>query len=271
MEETMTLLTSVPPTSPPRRAAIVRLGQPAYNSPCHPPLLPDRPVPDRLTALKQASFFAELTEPELSTLAQDLIAREFQQGELIFNQGDQGRVLYLIAEGRVRIFVQGEEGQEKSVILYGPGDVFGDLSAIDERPRSASALAVTDTTLLMLSRENLHKHLRKIPQLALNFIKVLSVRLRYSTEQVYDLSFLDVPGRLARRLLELAERHGVVEPSGGTRINFPLNQSDLAYLVGTTRESINKTMGSFRRQNFIRTQQNYVIILDTNGLQRISL
>lgn len=261
---------TIPQTGPLRRP-IVRQPKAAYNLPRRSLLAKDTPVTDRIAVLKQTTFFAELSAEELQSLAHDFVTREFRQGELIFYQGDTGRVLYLIAEGRVRIYVQmqNEEGQEKSVILYGPGDVFGDMAVIDDRPRSANAVAVTDTTVLLLSRENLHKHLRRSNQLALNFIQVLSNRLRYNTEQFYDV-YLDVPGRLARRLLELAERHG--QPEGeGIRINFPLTQSDLAYLVGTTRESVNKSLGTFRKQGFIRMQQNYVVILDAKALQKISM
>jgi CRP-like cAMP-binding protein len=207
-----------------------------------------------------------MSETELAAVARDFASNRFQQGETIFLQGDTGQVLYLIRSGRVRIFVIGDEGQETSVILYGPGDVFGELAVIDERPRSASAVAMENTLVLTLGRDRLREHMQRAPQLALNFMKALSVRLRYSTQQVETLTFLDVPGRLARRLLQLAQDYGVAE-TDGVRINTTLTQSDLASLTGATRESINKAIGAFKRRGLVTTRQGYMVILDPDALR----
>lgn len=217
---------------------------------------------------KRVPLLAGLTEAQLNTLRRDLIWRQFRQGEAIFQQGDPGQMLYLIETGQVRIYVQDEEGQETSVIVYGPGEIFGELAVIDGLPRSASAVAMEDTIVYMLNRDSFREHMRNLPQLALNFMKALSVRVRYSTQQVGSLTLLDVPGRLARKLLELAQQHGSVEP-GGVRINLTLTQSDLGALIGTTRESINKTLGQFRRQGFIRTERGHITILDPDALREL--
>jgi CRP/FNR family transcriptional regulator/CRP/FNR family cyclic AMP-dependent transcriptional regulator len=216
--------------------------------------------------LRQMPLFVGLSDTELESVARDFVTRQFRQGETIFLQGDAGQLLYLIRSGRVRVFVMGEEGQETSVILYGPGDVFGELAVIDEMPRSASVVAMEDTVVLTLTRDQLREHMRREPLLALNFLKALSARLRYSTQQVETLTFLDVPARLARRLLQLAHEYGVAE-EGGVRINSPLTQSDLASLIGATRESINKAMGAFRRRGLVNTAQGYIVIVDPDALR----
>ena len=216
--------------------------------------------------LKQAPLFAGLTDTELAAVAKDFVARQFHQGETIFRQGDAGQLLYLIRSGSVRIFVIDEEGRETSVVLYGPGDVFGELAVIDEMPRSASVVAMEDTLVLTLTRDQLREHMRRAPLLALNFLKALSRRLRYSTQQVEALAVHDVPARLARNLLQLADEHGVAE-RGGVRINTPLTQSDLASLIGATRESINKALGAFRRRGLVNTAQGYIVIVDPDALR----
>ena len=204
----------------------------------------------------------------LSHLVADFVPRRFRQGETIFHQGDAGQLLYLIESGRVRIYVMGEDGQETSVSLAGSGDIFGELAVIDGLPRSASVVAQEDTQVLTLSRERLREHLRRSPQLEINFMKTLSVRVRYSTQQMGSLTFLDVSGRLARKLLELAQAYGVAEPEG-VRIDTTLTQSDLASLIGATRESINKAMSALRRQGLVLLRHGSIIIVDPDALREI--
>ena len=223
----------------------------------------------RLIFFKQVPLFADLTDSELTALVKDFMRREFKAGEAIFQQGDPGQVLYLIETGQVRIFVHGSDGQETSVVFYGAGDVFGELAVIDGLPRSASAAAMEDTGVYCLSRDLFREHMRRAPQLALNFMKALSVRVRYTTRQVGNLSLLDVPSRLARKLLDLAQNYGQVQ-FDGVKIKLALTQSELANMTGTTRESINKTLGNFKRQNLIRVEQGHITILDPDGLREIS-
>jgi CRP/FNR family transcriptional regulator, cyclic AMP receptor protein len=220
----------------------------------------NQPV-SRFDFLRQMPLFAGLTNRELTTLAQELALRHFRSGETIFHEGDPGQVFYLIQSGQVRIYLQGEEGQETSVILYGAGDVFGELAVIDELPRSASAVAMGDTLVYTMSRDILRAHMREMPLLANNFMKALSVRVRSSTRHMGDLTLLDVPARLASKLLELAQDYGQVE-SDGIRIDAPLTQTDLASLTGATRESVNKALSAFRRQGLIRTVQGQIVILN---------
>ena len=226
-------------------------------------------VPNPLHSfLKRVPLLAGLTDAEVESLAKDFVPRRFRQGETIFHQGDAGQLLYLIESGRVRIYVMGEDGQETSVSLAGSGDIFGELAVIDGLPRSASVVAQEDTQVLTLSRERLREHLRRSPQLEINFMKTLSVRVRYSTQQMGSLTFLDVSRRLARKLLELAQAYGVVEPEG-VRIDTALTQSDLASLIGATRESINKAMSALRRQGLVLLRHGSIIIVDPDALREI--
>lgn len=250
---------SAPVAAPP---LIVNGGQRKYNERAEPRVI------DWMDFLKHLPLFTGLSPAELSALAADFTTRHFAPGDVIFLQGDPGQALYLIETGRVRIYVQDEGGQETSVIFYRSGDIFGELSVIDGLPRSASAVAAGDTVVHVLSRERLRAHLRASPQLAYNFMQALSVRVRYSTQQVGSLTLRDVPGRLARKLLELAQGYGRVD-ADGVRIGMPLTQSDLASLIGATRESANKALGHFKRDGFIRFDQNEIVILDPDALREI--
>lgn len=224
---------------------------------------------DRMEFLKRVPLFAGLSDAELRALAADLMARRFTAGETIFCEGDVGRVLYLVAEGQVRIFVHGDGGQEASVTWCRTGEFFGELALIDAGPRSASAVATQGTLVYVLSGDCFHEHMRCSSRLAWNFLEALSVRVRNSTRQLGSLSLLDIPGRLARKLLELAQAHG--EPCGdGVRIGLALTQSELASLVGATRESINKVLGAFRRQGIVRVERGHIVVLDRAGLARLA-
>ncbi len=243
-----------------------------YNGVEYPAHLAERAeqrVSNRVDFLKRISLFNGLTETELNGLSADFASRQYRQGDMIFLQGDPGQALYLIESGRVRIYVQEDSGQETSVIYYTTGDLFGELSVIDGLPRSASAVALNDTLVLMLSRDRLRGHLRTMPQLAYNFMQALSVRIRYSTLQVGNRTLLEVPARLARKLVELAQLHGEVAPDG-VRLNVTLTQSELASLIGATRESINKALGHLKREGVIRLDQNQITILDPDALRELS-
>lgn len=222
------------------------------------------------TFLKHASLFQELNDQELELLAADFLPREFRAGEAIFHQGDPGHVLYLVESGQVRIFVNGIDGHETSVVLYGrPGEIFGELAIIDGLPRSASAVAVMDTVVHTLSRDRFREYMRRWPQLALNFMQTLTKKVRYSTHQVDSLASMAISQRLARKLLELGQNYGTAEAQG-VRLNTALTQSDLASMIGATRESTNKILRQFRDDGLITLNNGQTIIIrDAEALRTL--
>jgi CRP/FNR family transcriptional regulator, cyclic AMP receptor protein len=242
-----------------------------YNS--NQPAKLTRPEPrfmNRAHFLKNIPLFADLSETDRQALAAELSHLQFKKGDAIFFEGDPGQTLYIVESGNVRIYLHTEDGQETSVNVCTSGDIFGELAVIDGLPRSASAIALEDSVVLALNREQFRECTRRYPQLAFNFLKALSVRVRYNTRQIDSLSAFRVPSRLARKLLELAQEHGVVE-MGGVRIPLPLTQSDLASLIGTTRESINKALGNFRKQGLIRVQAGVITIVDPEALRALHM
>lgn len=217
--------------------------------------------------LKQTPLFANISDVELQTIAQDIVLRHYEQGDIIFREGDPGQLLYLIKSGQVRIYVNAVDGSETSVILFArPGEIFGELAVIDGLPRSATAVAMGKTVLYTMNREQFRQHMRRHPRLALNFMQELSMRVRYNTQQMDSLASLDVAQRLARKLMELAQNYGRADAQG-VRINLTLTQSDLASLVGATRESINKSLRDFRENEWIIVDHGHITILDPEALR----
>ena len=220
----------------------------------------------KVTALRNVPFFAGLSGQELEALADSLEKRTFGKGMIIFHKGSPGQTLYIIESGKVRIFIISESGQEISVNIYGPGDAFGELALLDGLPRSAGAVAMEQTVTFTLHRDDFLRHLEAHPRMARSIIEVLSTRLRYTTTYAESLAFLDVYGRVAAKLLELAERYGVQKE--GIEIELRLTQAELASWVGTTRESVNKVLGTFRGQGLIEVKERKITILDRERLRK---
>lgn len=220
-----------------------------------------------LGILRRVPLFASLSNEELEAVASSTRQRIFGKGVIIFHEDSPGETMYIIESGKVRIFILSESGHEVSVRIFGCGEIFGELSVLDGLPRSAGAIAMEETHVLTLRRDDFQSLLMQYPQMALGIIATLSSRVRYTTDYAGTLAFLDVDGRVAKRLLELAAQNGV-QTAKGTEIGVRLTQADLASLVGATRERINKVLGSFRDEGLVELDGHKVIILDPRGLQR---
>jgi CRP-like cAMP-binding protein len=221
----------------------------------------------RVELLKNVSFFAGLSERELNSLANCLASRTFGRGVIIFHKDSPGRTLYIIESGKVRIFVLSESGREVSVNIYGPGEVFGELALLDGLPRSAGAMVVEKATVLTLHREDFLWHLKEYPHMARSIVEILTARLRYTTAHAASLAFLDVYGRVAGKLLELADRYGV-ERGEAVEIGLQLTQAELGSWVAATREHVNRVLGAFRDQGLIRIDGQRITVLDRQRLKR---
>ncbi|MFQ5946126.1 MAG: Crp/Fnr family transcriptional regulator [Anaerolineae bacterium] len=217
--------------------------------------------------LKGSPFFANLNDSELEPLAASLQRREFAKNVIIFDRGSPGHTMYIIESGKVRLFLLSEMGQEMSVDFLAAGDVFGELSLLDGLPRVRGAMTTEKTVVYYLRRDDFLRNLEANPHLAAGIIGNLSARLRDALDSVESLAFLDVHGRVAKKLLELAEKHGV-EDDGAVSIDLRLTQQDLASLIGASRESVNKVMGSYREKGWIRMEGQKVAIVDSDSLER---
>jgi CRP/FNR family cyclic AMP-dependent transcriptional regulator len=181
-------------------------------------------MPSQTAYLSPIILFSKLSADELSVIAGQLKEQSFRPSEVIFEQGDRGDAMFIIRSGRVKIYSQDEGGKELTLNLYGDGDFFGEFSIIDGEPRSASAEAVEPTSALVLRNQDLLAIVNDHPEIAISLMRGLVSRLRYTTEYAEDLAFLSVNGRVASRLLELMERHGVPRGSGieiGVSVTVP--------------------------------------------------
>jgi len=217
--------------------------------------------------LAQVPFLAELSPEEVEQLSKCLRRRRYRKGEVIFLEGDPGTTLYLIEAGRVKIAVTSPQGREVILALRGPGDFFGELSLLDDEPRSADAAAHEPCDLLLLQRSDFVRFLEARPKAAVRLLAAVSRRLRHTTEQVQDVASLDVPGRLARVLLDLAESQGQPRDEGLV-LPARLTQAELAGLVGATRESVNKWLGFYERQGLLRRGRDHITVTRPQQLRK---
>lgn len=217
--------------------------------------------------LKQVSLFVGLADGEIHELMAMAKRRAFRSGEVIFHRDDAGQVLYVIKEGKVKICLISPDGQEIALAVLGKGECFGEFALLDGLPRSADAVAMEKVECYTLQRSDFHNAIMKNPRIAIQVMEVLSRRLRSTDQMIEDLIFLDVPGRVAKKLLELADAHGV-KVEGGIRIDVRLTQQELASMVGASRESVNKVMGYFMDKRFISTDKHRVTLLRIAELKR---
>jgi CRP/FNR family transcriptional regulator/CRP/FNR family cyclic AMP-dependent transcriptional regulator len=217
--------------------------------------------------LKRVDIFASLSDTDIQELMAVARKRTFRAGEVIFHRDDPGQVLYVIKEGKVKISLISPDGQEISLAVFGKGDCFGELALFDGEPRSADATALEKVECYTLQRSDFHKAIMKNPTIAIHALEVLSRRLRKTDEHVENLIFLDIYGRVAKKLLELADEHGV-QIDNGVLINVRLTQQELASMVGASRESVNKVIGYFTDKQYISTDRHRITIHRMTDLKR---
>lgn len=217
--------------------------------------------------LKQVPLFADLADEDIRELMSLAKRRTFRNNEVIFHREDPGQVLYVIKEGKVKISLISPDGQEISLVVFGKGECFGEFAILDGLPRSADAVALEKVECYTLQRSDFHNAIMNNPKIAIQIIEVLTKRLRSTDQMVEDLIFLDVYGRVAKKLLELADTHGT-KVDNGTRIDVRLTQQELASMVGASRESVNKVMGYFTDKNLISTDKHKITLHRISELKR---
>jgi CRP/FNR family cyclic AMP-dependent transcriptional regulator len=217
--------------------------------------------------LRQAPLFSGLDDEVASALESSMSSSSLRRGEILFNEGDDGNQLYVVTDGKIKLGRTSPDGRENLLAILGPGQMFGELSFFDPGPRSATATAVTDVELKSLGHEALSPVLNAHPDVAHALLNQLAGRLRRTNEVVGDLVFSDVPGRVAKALLDLASRFGR-RADDGVHVNHDLTQEELAQLVGASRETVNKALADFASRGWLRLEPRSVVILDLERLQR---
>lgn len=217
--------------------------------------------------LSRAPLFEALDDEGSKALRSCMREVRLTRGQTLFGEGDDGDRLYVVLDGKMKLTRTAPDGRENLLSVLGPGEMFGELSLFDPRPRTASAIAVTDCRLAALAHDELRPWLDKSPQVAVTLLGALARRLRRANDVMADLVFTDVPGRVAKALLDLAERFGK-QSDDGLHVHHDLTQEELAQLVGASRETVNKALADFAGRGWIRIEARAVVILDIDRLKR---
>ena len=217
--------------------------------------------------LRRTRLFAELREDTMRALADRSVERSYPRHGRLFYQGDPGSGLYVLASGLVKVIVTSEDGEEMVLVTLGPGDAFGELSIVDGGPRSASAEALEPTVALVITREVLLDLATRDSGLTDALLRTLGALLRRLTEQASDLVFLDLPGRMAKLLAMLAAERGTETPEG-IELDANLTQTDLAGMVGASRQSVNQILQGFARRGYLQVRGRRIVIHRLDLLRR---
>ena len=227
------------------------------------------PLSRRIAFLRSVPLFADLGDKDLATCVRDLSLRRYTRSEIIFHQGDTSRELYVVVEGKVRIFKTSPSGEETSINIFGPRDVIGEFAVVDRQPRSATARAIQPCALLAMAGDLFLQHMRTMPGLALGMARLLVGKVRWTASYAEAIAQYDAAGRLLHILLLYNEQFGE-EIEAGKRyvLNLGLNQADLASLVGARREWVNRILHEWRKRGLIEWDAGTITILDLPAVER---
>ena len=209
--------------------------------------------------LAESPLFACLSDLDRLTLAAKMRPRQFGRDEVVFHRDDPAGQVFLITSGTVKVSIPDEQGHEVVVALERGGDVFGDLALFDDGPRSATVTALTETHTLALARQDFISTLERNPDAMRRMLALLVKTIRHSTGHIEDLVFLDLPGRVAKCLLDLAEA------AGSDQVD--LTQEDLAAFVGATRVSVNRVLADLEKRGAIKIGRRNIQLKERARLQ----
>jgi CRP/FNR family transcriptional regulator, cyclic AMP receptor protein len=217
--------------------------------------------------LGETQLFGSLDEGVRASIAERMLTRRFSKGDFVFHEGDPGESLYVVAEGVISVFVTSEDGEEMVLAHLHSCDMFGELAVIDGGPRSASAKAVEPTTLVALTQPAFVHALQQTPQLIEALHRSLGRLLRRVLVQASDLVFLDLPGRVAKLLVGLAEERGI-RTDDDIVVDLQLSQETLARMVGGSRPTVNQILKDFEHRGYVALEGRKLKIKEESALKR---
>ena len=219
--------------------------------------------------LLQVPLFRSLTPAELEAVSARASTQAHPRGTTILRKGDPATGMIVILQGRVSISTVSDEGKEVTLTVLGQGEVLGEISLLDGHERSADVSALEDCVVLSVERTHFLALLQSSSDLCLRLMKTLCQRIRRTSLSLEEAISLDLPTRLGRHLLRMAEEHGVATPRG-TRIALRMSQGQIAALVGVSREKVNRQLRSWENEGVIATDQGYLVMLRPDQLRRPS-
>ncbi len=226
-------------------------------------------MPDIQSILSQHFLLKHLSKEDLDYMASLATTRSYKKGEPIFLKGDPGTSMMALMEGCIRICAYSVEGREVVLNVIGAGEIFGEIAFIDGGERTADAFAMEPCKLLVISRRDFLPFLERNPKVCIQLLEIMCNRIRWTSEQVEQFTFHDLAGRLAKKLLHLADVHGEDTPHG-SRIGLKLSQQMLAGMIGTSREAVNKQLRSWEGQGIIAKQRGSITVIQPDRLRDIA-
>jgi CRP-like cAMP-binding protein len=217
--------------------------------------------------LASTRLFGGLDAAALSSLAERAVERSYKKGQLLVYEGDPGDSVFVVSSGLIKVMVTSEEGEEMVLVTLRPSDTFGELSLVDGGPRSASAEALEQSAVLVITRPVLLELLKEHPSVTEALLRSLGGLVRRLTEQAADLVFLDIHGRMAKLLLNMAQRRDT-GAEADVVLDLNLTQADLAAMVGGSRQSVNQTLRSFESRGYLKIEGRTIRLIKLQELRR---
>jgi len=220
--------------------------------------------------LKKVPIFSKLADEDLRKVSAIVVQKAYKKGELLFAEGSRGDTLFVLVKGKVKLFKEAKiggriTGETKIFEIISEGEFLGEMSLLNQVPRCASAAALEDCWIYQIQKKNFNDILMKKPEIALSILGVVSQRLRQADTHIQDITFRNIPGRLANFLLKLADKFGKPTKQG-PMINVRLTQQELAQAVGTSRVYTSKYISAFKKEGSIAVSKGKIIILDRDKL-----
>jgi len=226
----------------------------------------ESPVTTEIEFLSQVRLFESLTTADLAEVASSVRRRSFSKGEVVYHQDDPPGSLYIITRGTIKLQASSATGRLITIAWLKTGNFFGTMSLFGEITRAEDAVALEPVELLIMPRDDYRALIQRHPEAIEAVLQVLSIRWRRATQRLCDMACLDVPGRIAKILLDFIPTFGETAPDGTILIRL-MTQPELASLIGATRESVHNTLNAFARQGWIEFQRGSVRILQPEGLR----
>ena len=220
-------------------------------------------------ALLSSPFFRSMRPEELDAIVAFATERRYARGETVISKGDPGSSMMAILAGRIRIGNVSQDGKEVTLNVIGPGEIFGEIALLDGKPRSADGVALEATTVMVVERRDFMPFLLRHEGLVERLLVVLCDRLRRTSIALEEIALFDLQARLARLLMKLSQDYGRPLPGGGVRIDLKLSQRDLATLVASSRETVNKQLRGWREQGVVEQSAGYLVVKDSAALTRL--
>lgn len=235
----------------------------------YPVQVPPLGLDEKRRLIANVSLFSALSERDLDALISVARTVKLAARAQLFHKGDQGTQVYVVIRGTLKALTTSEEGDDVVFSILGEGEVFGEIALLGRPQRTATVTAITACELLVIDRRDFLAFLRSHPEAAIELLSVLAERLTRVSELVEDTLFLNLPVRLAKKLVHLTRRHGE-RVADGVKIDLKLSQEEWGDLVGATRESINKLLRSWTETGLITLEQGYVVIHRPHDLERLA-